>query len=225
MTLGAIAAMAGVARDDLAAAEVALVDAVDHPHHPASLRFRSLSSAYFAQCRRSPSTWQSVQLRPREAEKNPIVPMNSSTGMPFRIWTFLKTSSAMRGCCACGAWPPRRPRRAPIRSLLRQAPERSSDRYRPNNYTLLQRRQKLEPQRLYKAPLLSRSALHPSADYRCDGGVVTRTNKMLDSGLRASDSGPDSRPPTVACRCAFHPIDARRSEPTSRGATMRSEKS
>src|SRR5215467_15901959 len=38
--------------------------------------FRALSSAYFAQLPPLSSTWQSVQFRPSDAEKNPIVPMN-----------------------------------------------------------------------------------------------------------------------------------------------------
>ena len=37
--------------------------------------------------------WQSVQFRLSDAARNPIVPMNSSTGIPFRAWTFLNTSS------------------------------------------------------------------------------------------------------------------------------------
>src|SRR5437764_2153551 len=35
----------------------------------------------------------------RAAEKSPIVPMNSSTGMPLSTWTFLKTSSTICGFC------------------------------------------------------------------------------------------------------------------------------
>jgi len=40
----------------------------------------------------------------------PIVAMNSSTGMPLSTWTFLKTSSAMRGlalgaCAVAVFWP------------------------------------------------------------------------------------------------------------------------
>src|SRR5439155_4858750 len=49
------------------------------------------------------STWQSVQLSPSDAEKNPIVPMNSSTGIPFRIWTFLNASSAICGRSRTGS--------------------------------------------------------------------------------------------------------------------------
>ena len=41
-----------------------------------AVRFRSLSSAYFAQLPPLSSTWQSVQFMPSAAEKNPIVPMN-----------------------------------------------------------------------------------------------------------------------------------------------------
>ena len=68
-----------------------------------AVRFFGLSSAYFAQSPPLSSTWQSVQFRPRDAEKNPIVPMNSSTGMPLRIWTFLKTSSAIGGSAPAAA--------------------------------------------------------------------------------------------------------------------------
>src|SRR5712691_8710574 len=35
----------------------------------------------------------------------PIVSMNSSTGMPFSIWTSLKASSANCGLCVWGVWP------------------------------------------------------------------------------------------------------------------------
>jgi predicted HD phosphohydrolase len=38
--------------------------------------FSALSSAYFAQLPPLSSTWQSVQFKPSDAEKNPIVPMN-----------------------------------------------------------------------------------------------------------------------------------------------------
>jgi hypothetical protein len=34
---------------------------------------------------------------PKAAEKTPIVPMNSFTGMPLRTWMFLNTCSAMGG--------------------------------------------------------------------------------------------------------------------------------
>src|SRR6185295_15207937 len=67
------------------------------------VRFRSLSSAYLAQLPPLSSTWQSVQLSPVAAAKNPIVSMNWSTGMPLRIWTFLKTSSAIGGL-GSGPW-------------------------------------------------------------------------------------------------------------------------
>src|SRR5438093_8588968 len=71
-----------------------------------AVRFRGMSSAYRAQSPPLSATWQSVQLSPSEAEKNPMVPMNRSTGIPLRIWTFLKTSSAMGACCRCAACPP-----------------------------------------------------------------------------------------------------------------------
>src|SRR5712692_9228786 len=57
-------------------------------------RFLSLSSAYLAQSPPLSAMWQSTQLIPRDAEKNPIVDMNSSAGMPFSICTFLNTCSA-----------------------------------------------------------------------------------------------------------------------------------
>ena len=41
---------------------------------------------------------------PSAAEKMPIVPMKSLTGIPRSTWTFLKTSSASGGRAA-GAWP------------------------------------------------------------------------------------------------------------------------
>src|SRR5438552_3947915 len=71
-----------------------------------AVRFSGMSSAYRAQSPPLSPTWQSVQLSPSEAEKNPMVPMNRSTGIPLRIWTFLKTSSAMVACCRCAACPP-----------------------------------------------------------------------------------------------------------------------
>src|SRR5436309_1468538 len=69
--------------------------------------FSALSSAYFSQLPPLSSTWQSVQFRPNEAEKNPIVPMNSSTGIPLSTWTFLNTCSAMGGVWAGAVCPPR----------------------------------------------------------------------------------------------------------------------
>src|SRR5438105_15931174 len=48
-------------------------------------------------------TWHSRQHMPSAAEKRPIVPMNSSTGMPFRSCTFLNASSDICGCWADGA--------------------------------------------------------------------------------------------------------------------------
>ena len=41
--------------------------------------------------------WQSVQFKPKEAEKKPIVPMSSLAEIPLRTWMFLKTSSANCG--------------------------------------------------------------------------------------------------------------------------------
>src|ERR1700680_2122100 len=61
---------------------------------PRARRFRSLSSAYLAQSPPLSAVWQSPQLIPRDAEKNPIVDMNSSAGIPFSTCTFLNTCSA-----------------------------------------------------------------------------------------------------------------------------------
>jgi hypothetical protein len=67
--------------------------------------FRGVLSAYFAQLLAAPGPWQSVQFRLRDAEMKPIVSMNSSTGIPFKIWMSLKTSSAICGLCVCAVWP------------------------------------------------------------------------------------------------------------------------
>ena len=40
----------------------------------------------------------------RAAENSPIAPMNSSTGMPFSTWTFLKAASDICDPGADGAW-------------------------------------------------------------------------------------------------------------------------
>src|SRR5438105_4313697 len=64
--------------------------------------FNGVSSAYFAQLFSLSGVWHSVQFKLRAAAKNPIVSMNSSTGMPLRTWTFLKTSSTISGF---GCWP------------------------------------------------------------------------------------------------------------------------
>ena len=42
---------------------------------------------------------------PNAAEKTPIVPMNSFTGMPLRTWTFLNTCSDKGGGAGGAAWP------------------------------------------------------------------------------------------------------------------------
>src|SRR5579863_5523010 len=70
-----------------------------------AILFNAVSSAYFAQSLELSETWQSVQFKPREAEKNPMVPMNSLTEIPLRTWTFLKTSSAICGFCSEAVWP------------------------------------------------------------------------------------------------------------------------
>jgi hypothetical protein len=51
-------------------------------------------------------TWHSRQHMPRAAEKIPIVPMNSSTGMPLSTCTFLKASSDICGRCGDAACAP-----------------------------------------------------------------------------------------------------------------------
>src|SRR5947209_5123561 len=48
--------------------------------------------------------WQSPQHTLRAAENSPMVPMNSSTGMPFSTWIFLNACSDIWGRappCAC----------------------------------------------------------------------------------------------------------------------------
>src|SRR6266571_7538490 len=68
--------------------------------------FNGVSSAHFSQLFSLSAVWHSTQLMVRAAEMNPMVSMNSSTGMPLRTWTFLNTSSAIGGLCCCTAWPP-----------------------------------------------------------------------------------------------------------------------
>src|SRR6202042_3024648 len=66
-----------------------------------AVSFRGLSSAYLAQLPPLSALWQSVQVSPKDAEKNPMVAMNWSTGMPFKTRMFLKACSAICGCdCA-----------------------------------------------------------------------------------------------------------------------------
>src|ERR1700679_2761156 len=66
-----------------------------------AVSLRGLSSAYLAQLPPLSALWQSVQVSPREAEKNPMVAMNWSTGIPFKTRTFLNACSAICGCdCA-----------------------------------------------------------------------------------------------------------------------------
>src|SRR5713101_4916924 len=71
-----------------------------------AVRLWSLSSAYFSQLPPLSWTWQKVQFSPREAEKNPIVAMNSLTGIPLRTRTFLKTCSAICDLCSGRGCPP-----------------------------------------------------------------------------------------------------------------------
>src|SRR5579871_538210 len=73
-----------------------------------AVALRGVSWAYVLQ---SPSTfgstWQSMQLRFVDAAMNPIVSMNSSTGIPLSTVTFLKACSDM-SClpwAAGAAWP------------------------------------------------------------------------------------------------------------------------
>src|SRR5712691_341943 len=70
-----------------------------------AVRLASVSSAYLSQFPLLSATWQSVQFMPREAEKNPMVAMNWSAGIPLSAWTFLKTCSAIGGLCSGRAWP------------------------------------------------------------------------------------------------------------------------
>src|SRR5260370_5437193 len=66
-----------------------------------------VSSAYRSQLPALSVTWQSVQFKLREAEKKPIVPMNSFTGIPRSTWMFLKASSdicGFRSLPALAAW-------------------------------------------------------------------------------------------------------------------------
>ena len=64
--------------------------------------FLGLSVAYTDQSA-SPAAWQSSHDIPSAAEKTPMVPMNSFTGMPFSTCTFLKTCSAIGGAAAVDA--------------------------------------------------------------------------------------------------------------------------
>src|SRR5262249_7083824 len=69
-----------------------------------AVRFFGGSSSHFGFDVPAP-VWQSPQQTVRAAENNPMVPMNSSTGIPFKTWTFLKTWSDIwtAGCGACPA--------------------------------------------------------------------------------------------------------------------------
>src|ERR1700680_1757802 len=57
-----------------------------------ALSFRGGSSSHFGLDVPAP-VWQSPQHTFRGAEKSPIVPMNSSTGIPFQTLMFLKSCS------------------------------------------------------------------------------------------------------------------------------------
>src|SRR5215831_15744070 len=78
-----------------------------------AVRLRGGSSSHFGFDVPAP-VWQLPQHRLSDVVKTPIVPMNSSTGMPLSTWTFLNTLSdicgvagvaaatcADDGCCAC----------------------------------------------------------------------------------------------------------------------------
>src|SRR5258707_7449741 len=64
------------------------------------MRFSPVSSAYLVQSPELSEIWQSMQFKLSEAAKKPMVAMNSSTEIPLSTWTFLKTSSAIRGFAA-----------------------------------------------------------------------------------------------------------------------------
>ena len=63
-----------------------------------------LSVAYAAQSLALAPPWQSVHVSPSDAEKKPMVFMNSRTGMPLRTWMSLNACSESwtRGAVACG---------------------------------------------------------------------------------------------------------------------------
>src|SRR5215510_10531721 len=78
-----------------------------------AVRLRGGSSSHFGFDVPAP-VWQLPQQRLSDVVNTPIVPMNSSTGIPLRTWTFLKTLSDICGvagvaaatcadvaCCAC----------------------------------------------------------------------------------------------------------------------------
>src|SRR5262249_37300266 len=69
------------------------------------VRFIAVSTASRSQAVSVSEVWQSRQFRPRAAEIIPIVSMNSSTGIPRRICTFLKSSSDIWGFGSCPRWP------------------------------------------------------------------------------------------------------------------------
>src|SRR5262245_62042856 len=57
-----------------------------------AVRLRGGSSSHFGFDVPAP-VWQLPQQRLSDVVKTPIVPMNSSTGMPFSTWTFLNATS------------------------------------------------------------------------------------------------------------------------------------
>src|SRR5215472_11787408 len=69
-----------------------------------AMSFRGGSSSHFGLEVPAP-VWQSPQHTVNAAEKRPIVPMNSSTGMPLSTWMFLKTCSAIGGLVCAKALP------------------------------------------------------------------------------------------------------------------------
>src|SRR5439155_10574136 len=65
--------------------------------------FRGGSSSHFGLDVPAP-VWQSPQHKLSDAVNTPIVPMNSSTGMPFSTWTFLKACSDICAAEPACAW-------------------------------------------------------------------------------------------------------------------------
>src|SRR5215831_2787459 len=73
-----------------------------------AVRLRGGSSSHFGFDVPAP-VWQLPQQRLSDVVNTPIVPMNSSTGIPLSTWTFLKTLSDICGfavaAAAAACWP------------------------------------------------------------------------------------------------------------------------
>src|SRR5215831_5793228 len=73
-----------------------------------AVRLRGGSSSHFGFDVPAP-VWQLPQHRLSDVVNTPIVPMNSSTGMPLSTWMFLKTVSDICGlavaAAAAAVWP------------------------------------------------------------------------------------------------------------------------